>query len=1816
MITSHKHAHGFSSIRRAAGLNLGQHRSRAILLIALAFAVVFPLGLVAARALLNESAPPVSPVAGSEPRPGWRVERGASKQATTTRAAETFGRLPLSFEANQGQLDQAVNFAARGPGYQIALTANGAWLRLRKTADRAPESGLRSSHSALVRMRLAGANPAPKAIGLEELPGKVNYFIGKDPKKWRQGIATYAKVKYREVYPGVDLVYYGNQRQLEYDLVVAPGADPQVIHLAFDGVGRMSVDGQGELVMPTRGGELRQRKPYTYQETATGRKEVASRFVLTGERELRFEIGPHDRNLQLVIDPALVYSTYLGGSFSDYPGGIAVDSAGAAYVTGESESFDFPGITPINGNRGVYKSTNGGGNWNGSGTGLIRPFVNALAIDPATPATLYAGTYDGVFKSANSGGSWSASNNGLPDFAFINDIVISPVNPSILYAAVSGFPDNGVFKSANGGGSWSAVNTGLPADRFVHDLAINPADPSTVYAVVFDSSIELDKVYKTTNGGGSWNLASTGLGDFVGCLAVDPVTTSTLYVSTSAGVFKSTNSGDAWSLSNTGLTGFVIDFAINPASPSTVYGACTDGIFKSANGGGSWGPVNAGLPANARATVLAIDPVNPSTLYASIYDNTTFRGIGLFKTTNGGGGWSLSSSGVLSNSIQALAVNPVNPAIVYAGADAGRFAFAAKLNPAGSALLYSTYLGGDGYSSSSDIAVDSNGNAYLTGGAASFDFPTTPGAYFTGTGFGGTFATKLNAGGAIAYSTLIPEGNGFVGSFAIATDSAGRMYIAGNTNATDFPVTSGAAQTTAGGGVCPPFNDPCADGFFMKINPAGGGASDLQYATYLGGSQGEDASQIAVDGLGRVYIVGYTNSTNFPTTSGAYQTTWGGGICPENVCFDAFVSRINPVGGGASDLQYSTYLGGSGHDFGYGIAVDGLGKIYVSGYTEAANFPTTPNAYQTACAGPSCSEAFVAKLDPAAAGVASLLYSTYFGGSGNEYGAGIAVDSASNAYVTGGTGSTDLPVTPGAPQPAPGGGSCGALTCYDAFVARFNPSLSGVASLIYSTYLGGSDSDYGSDIAADAAGNAYVIGWTSATNFPTVNPIQTNQPVDDVFVTKICPGPDLAIAKSHPGNFTIGSTGNYSIVVSNAALICTTTGAITVTDPLPANLTLQGFGGTGWSCTGTGTANVICTHAGPVAAGGSLPMLTLTVNVGAGTPGSITNTATVSTPGEGNTANNSASDPTVVSCPAITVSPTDPNLTPGRAGDPYSQTFTAAGGNGSYSFSLSVGALPPGLSLASGGALAGTPAGFGTFNFTVRATDSNNCFGERAYTLVVNPPCGTIAVNPATLPNGFQAAAYNQTVTATGGTAPYNFTVSAGALPGGLSLSSAGAITGTPTAPGAFSFTVKATDNNGCMGARAYTVVISGAGLMYYPLPRPVRLLDTRPGFAACFAPGAPLGNNAVRLQPASGACTGVPANAKAIAGNATVVNSPTISTDFHWITLFPSDALLPDASNLNFTDDQIVPNNFTVGLGADGAFNIYSHAATHFIVDIAGYYAPPGVGGLYYHPLPAPVRLLDTRPGFGACNAPGAPLVAEGVRSLTAHGSCFGATIPSTARSVVGNATVVNSGPTLSTGFHWITLYPFDAPLPDASNLNYREDQIVPNAFVAGLSPDGKFNIYSHGATHFIVDVAGYFSAEAVDANGVGLLYNPLPAPVRLLDTRPGFNACDAPATPLGTDAIRVETATVACSGIPSGAKAVVGNATVVNVPSLSSGFHWITLYPFGASLPDASNLNYRESQITPNAFVVGLSADGKFNTYSHAPTHFIIDLTGYFAP
>jgi hypothetical protein len=594
-------------------------------------------------------------------------------------------------------------------------------------------------------------------------------------------------------------------------------------------------------------------------------------------------------------------------------------------------------------------------------------------------------------------------------------------------------------------------------------------------------------------------------------------------------------------------------------------------------------------------------------------------------------------------------------------------------------------------------------------------------------------------------------------------------------------------------------------------------------------------------------------------------------------------------------------------------------------------------------------------------------------------------------------------------------------------------------------------------------------------------------------------------------------------------------------------------------------------------------------------------------------------------CATISLSPAAGALAAGKVGTAYSQTFTQSGGVAPVTFS-STGTLPPGLTLnPATGVLSGAPtqASQTPFSFTITATGANGCTGNAAYTLAILPACATISLSPAAgaLTAGRVGTAYSRTFTRSGGVAPVAFS-STGTLPPGLTLNPAtGVLSGAPAQASQtpFTFTITATDANGCAGSATYTLVINpaittGGGLMYYPLPTPVRLLNTRPGSPACNAPGAPLPGDQDTLLIARGACTGVPASALAIVGNATVVNAnPSLSSGGH-VTLYPSNAPRPDVSNLNFTANQIVANAFTVRLGGDGGFKIYTFGATHFIVDITGYYAPPGAGGLYYHPLPAPVRLLDTRPGSPACNAPSAPLPGGSDTLQIARGACAG--VPTSALAIVGNATVVNANPSLSNSGH-VTLYPSDvSPRPDVSNLNFIANQIVPNAFTVRLGGDGGFKIYTFGATHFIVDITGYYSAEAADANGAGLLYNPRTEPLRLLDTRPGSPACNAPGASLlgGADTLLIVRG--ACAGAPTSALAIVGNATVVNAnPSLSGGGH-VTLYPSNAPRPDVSNLNFTANQIVANAFTVRLGGDGGLKIYTFGSTHFILDLAGYFAP
>src|SRR5437773_1250250 len=284
--------------------------------------------------------------------------------AAEARVSQSYGKLPLHFEANQGQRHQDVRFLARGAGYSLYLTAGEAVLVLarpnpdaKRDAHSTPERLNTQAREApvVVRMSLVGAAPEPLVSGLDELPGKANYLIGKDPAKWRTNVPTYAKVHYRAVYPGIDLVYYGNQRQLEYDFVVAPGADPNRIVLGFQGAERLEINAEGELVLHAAGEVIRQRVPVTYQEINGVRTKLEGRYVLKDAHRVGFQVAAYDQNRPLVIDPTLVYATYLGGSRSEHVAGIAVDAAGAAYVTGTTGSTDFP-RTP-----GAIQTTYGGG---------------------------------------------------------------------------------------------------------------------------------------------------------------------------------------------------------------------------------------------------------------------------------------------------------------------------------------------------------------------------------------------------------------------------------------------------------------------------------------------------------------------------------------------------------------------------------------------------------------------------------------------------------------------------------------------------------------------------------------------------------------------------------------------------------------------------------------------------------------------------------------------------------------------------------------------------------------------------------------------------------------------------------------------------------------------------------------------------------------------------------------------------------------------------------------------------------------------------------------------------------------------------------------------------------------------------------------------------------------------------------------------------------------------------------------------------------------------------------------------------------------
>ncbi len=463
--------------------------------------------------------------------------------------------------------------------------------------------------------------------------------------------------------------------------------------------------------------------------------------------------------------------------------------------------------------------------------------------------------------------------------------------------------------------------------------------------------------------------------------------------------------------------------------------------------------------------------------------------------------------------------------------------FVTKLDPSGSTLLYSTYLGGGANDYGNSIAVDAAGDAFVVGQTFSSDFPVTSGAFQTACGGGScasgdAFITKLNStGSALVYSTYLGgsalnQGNG------IAIDAAGNAYVVGTTQSSDFPTTPGVVQPTCN---CSGHTDV----YVTKLNASGSG---LVYSTFLGGTRDDIGYAIALNSAtNNVFVTGYTRSTDFPTTPGAFQTLISAPIA-------AFVTQLNST---ASALVYSTYLGGKTtattpcETCASGITVDSGGNAYVSGLTAESNFPTTAGAFQTVFKSASNGhDAFVTKLNPAGT---ALVFSTYIGGTGDDGATGMAVDASGNVWLKGNTKSTDFPVTTGSFQTTSGGN-------FDAWIAELSSTGS---TLLYSTYLGGSGIEFGGAtrmLALDSQvpPNVYVTGYTNSTNFPiAAGAFQSTQAgANDVFVSKFAPSPNVGLSPSslNFGNQNVGTTSNpQTVTVTNTGNTDLNVTAVSVT---------------------------------------------------------------------------------------------------------------------------------------------------------------------------------------------------------------------------------------------------------------------------------------------------------------------------------------------------------------------------------------------------------------------------------------------------------------------------------------------------------------------------------------------------------------------------------------------------------------------------------------------------------------------------------------------
>jgi hypothetical protein len=822
-----------------------------------------------------------------------------------SRRIEDYGKLSLSFVENQGQTAREVRYVSHGSGYELFLTPQEADLALRGPVrlDLSPRNRFatlralrearrahQSTMTAFVRMHLEGANPEPQMIGTNQLPGRVNYFIGNDSKKWHTNVPTYARVKYVGIYPGVDLLFYGNQRRLEYDFIVAPGADPSVIAFKIDGARKMQITKDGDLVLSIPGGEVELQKPVVYQQVKGQRREIAGKYALAGDHRITFSVAKYDRNEPLVLDPVLNYSTYLGGSGDDEGIAIAVDGNKNAFVTGTTLSTDFPTPASVNGfQKGPLASNAGGAAFvteiDPTGTTLLYSTYIAgstpgeiafgIAVDSSDKIYVTGQTLSTDFPTASTVPGFNQS----PNLGNVNGTgFITKLDPtltgvaSLVYSSYVGGTDGTIgdlgqsvaVADASGlvyvvGLTDSSAGSSQSNFRVVNGFqtALSSATGNGFLAKI-DTTVSSPPVYSTYIGGNAANPSVLAVGDAAFGVVAD-------------------TAGNAYLVGTTSSTDLITTLspAISGFQPTYPAGNATNTVFVSRidttkTGGASLAYLTyLGGAGPDFGDAIALGPSN--VVYVTGQTNSSLFPI--FPVAPPPGGPFQTTKGALGVAFVSLINTTTNA------------------NPS-----YSTFLGGTGGDEGLAIRVDGPGNAYIAGKTSSNNFPVSEGAFqprFPTGASGNAFVSEVNPAGTgskdLIYSTYFGgsgDGNGsdIDQAEGIALDSSNNVYITGHTfsSAASFPVLTPIPGGSTLNGV--------ADAFVAKLTLIPTFAvvpTSLDFGTQpitvTSGAKTVSLTNNTSDAIpfpGTAVTFTGTNATDFASPS----NTCGGSIAPGATC--------------------------------------------------------------------------------------------------------------------------------------------------------------------------------------------------------------------------------------------------------------------------------------------------------------------------------------------------------------------------------------------------------------------------------------------------------------------------------------------------------------------------------------------------------------------------------------------------------------------------------------------------------------------------------------------------------------------------------------------------------------------------------------------------------------------------------------------------------------------------------------------------------------------------------------------------------------------